>query len=792
MPAPQQQVGKHGARLGEWVLERVIGTPGEQGEVWQAHAVGYTAIKFAIKIGRIPIRTDADPAYREFVEEFDALASLRHPNIVRVYHRGTYQRRSLRFPYYVMEYLLDDVSPFQVALEKTAYGKRVALCLQALLDTSSALCHVHDNGRFHGDIKESNILVATNADGVPSIKLIDFGFSRMQKTVDKTGGARAGRGPKKPSSKPRSYDAATAAHADIYQLALVIQRALDTEAKDEPRHDAANNWPIDQADYSRTYDLLSSWSSTAANSAPERLDEIGRFREQISAIRARWSITNLVPDVKGAVRHFSLPELATAAHISRAFEAIRLPPRQLILYTRRIKELITTPEFGALRYTRQLGFTHLVYPGAQGTRFEHCLGVYGLACRFLVRMVGHTVFRKTCPDTQDLLKFLVAALLHDVGHFPFAHQLEEISRHDFSEVAWHKVQNLIGPDHDSHRVKGEILIRRRLGPKLKTFFSMAQRDINEIADLALSKEEQMETRSDALRLLHSLIDGPIDLDKLDYVERDAHHCGVPYGNYLDIDRLLETMRIVEDKASSLPVLAFDWRAVGSLEQLATARHEMYANVYWHRAVRSATTMFKHAFFLLQQRVATRERLESFFFGSGSDDGVLATILKAKEVRRPKLGDQDGKALVRLLTAVSGRDRNLYKEVWQSRRDKEKIERCGLTRFQQRQAAKNIFHYLEKKGFLAKGAEILGEHNVLLDCHRDDPANFELINIRNHLGQLKTLGEMAPSVTRLRENFEIQACHLRVFINVDALRPDYQSKNGRVYVGKAVGSLLGAS
>src|ERR1019366_2762280 len=103
--------------------------------------------------------------------------------------------------------------------------------------------------------------------------------------------------------------------------------------------------------------------------------------------------------------------------------------------------------------------------------------------------------------------------------------------------------------------------------------------------------------------LRTLIDGPTDLDKIDYIERDAHHCGVPYGFFIDVARLNETMRILDDKQKiGSMVLVFDVRAVGSLEQFATARHQLYANVYWHRAVRSATVMFKHAFYLFQQLV----------------------------------------------------------------------------------------------------------------------------------------------------------------------------------------------
>src|SRR5205807_2941329 len=107
--------------------------------------------------------------------------------------------------------------------------------------------------------------------------------------------------------------------------------------------------------------------------------------------------------------------------------------------------------------------------------------------------------------------------------------------------------------------------------------------------------------------------------------RDANHCGVPYGSYVDVERIFETMRIAKDKESGFASLAFDERGVGPLEQLAVARHQLYANVYWHRAVRAATAMFKHLFFLLQQLVPNSAKLEDLFYSAGSDDRLLRKI-----------------------------------------------------------------------------------------------------------------------------------------------------------------------
>jgi HD superfamily phosphohydrolase/serine/threonine protein kinase len=780
---------RHSIVAGIWKLEKPIGTPGEQGEVWIAHSQGYSNLKFAIKIGRLPIQGSENPAYKRFVAEFDALASLSHPNIVKVYHRGIHTIGKRKYPFYVMEYLGVHVSPFDKALKMVPAGRKVSLCLRAFLDTATALEHVHAKKRVHGDIKGSNILVAESESTIARIKLIDFGFSLMLKKVRE---GLAGQGPMKDSSKRRAESAASRMHYDIWQLAHTIRRALDdiSETSEPRREDRWNNWPIDYADYDLVYALLEDWSSIKLGSAPERKEAIYIFRRQIRNLRQKLDIDELTPDVKGAIRYFALPELATAAHIQPAFEAIRIPPRQLVLYTQRIKELITVPEMGTLRYTRQLGLTHLVYPGAQGTRFEHSLGVYGLACRFVTRMIGHAAFRKACTDQKDVLKLLIASLLHDVGHFPLAHQLEEFSSRDFDREEWCKVQNLIGEEHDSHRRHALSVFTNAGGiaKRLKELFDFDDSDTEDVRSIAFRKRRQLTSVRPAIGFLHSLLDGPIDLDKIDYVERDAHHCGVPYGHYLDVDRLLETMRVIEERDVSGPILAFDWRAVGSLEQLATARHQMYANVFWHRAVRSATTMFKHAFQLFQ-KLLSKKRLEELFFGAGSDDGLLAAMRTSKE-----LGQANGKeadTIRELLEAASGRTRFLYKELIDRNHTRRRLERYGNDFQQQRATAQRILRVLRTRRFLSPEAERLGANNILIDCYADSSPDFDAIKIINSRGNVENLGDrFAPSVRRLKENFQNQACRIRVFINIKVLKEEFHDKGARAEVGKAVMDSLG--
>jgi HD superfamily phosphohydrolase len=557
--------------------------------------------------------------------------------------------------------------------------------------------------------------------------------------------------------------------------------------------DAQFSWPIDYAVFPKLMDLVDRWASEDSGSEPESrsaadfFDEFGKLTRDY----------DLGPEVRGAAKYLSIPEIATAAQLLKPFEALRLPPRQQVLYTEPIKKLITSSEFGALRYVRQLGFTHLVYPGAQGTRFEHSLGVYDLACHVVVRMSGREAFRSVCDDPRDIVKFIVAALLHDVGHFPFAHQLEEFRETDFDQQDRDRVRTLLG----GHVNRGRQAIRGLEG-LLHKLFNFTKEDIEEIVWLALGDEEKKpnedgsgKPRTKSLLFLRTLIDGPTDLDKMDYIERDAHHCGVPYGFFIDVARINETMRILDGtKNIGKSALGFDVRAVGSLEQFATARHQLYANVYWHRAVRSATVMFKHAFYLFQQLIGNREDLEDLFYKTASDDCLLYRMTQLTEKRLEEADQKPedktkASAVLALLGAVSGnKKRVLYKAVLEIDRVSHDSDKpFGQQHYpSQRWKAKEIFEQLKRSGFLAEEASSVGEHNVLVDCHTDPfPVFGKIPIIRGDSDDSKDLSEFAPTVEQLEKSFTRQACKIRVFVNPEALKPGYRSKAGRADVRKFI-------
>jgi uncharacterized protein len=268
-------------------------------------------------------------------------------------------------------------------------------------------------------------------------------------------------------------------------------------------------------------------------------------------------------------------------------------------------ELIDTPAFQRLRYVRQLGLAFLVYPGATHSRFEHALGTYHLARRTLTLFEEHPDFADVGRDECRLIR--VAALLHDIGHYPFSHALEEIGALHHEEVA----RPLI--------CTGEVaaVLRRELGADAPERI------------VALIRGESGSS-------LQGLISGSIDLDKLDYLRRDAFMCGVSYGE-IDVDRLINALTIVRDPETDALAVGMVEKGLSALESLLFAKYQMYRNVYWHHAVRSATAMYKR----LVADALDAGTLDAQTLAAFTDEGLLhdlgqrapSPMLKALRERR---------------------------------------------------------------------------------------------------------------------------------------------------------------
>ncbi|MCL4108514.1 UNVERIFIED_CONTAM: hypothetical protein GTU68_046795 [Idotea baltica] len=288
----------------------------------------------------------------------------------------------------------------------------------------------------------------------------------------------------------------------------------------------------------------------------------------------------------------SIPEIAGN---DRSIGVIRVPVEQDIPLTRRVRAIIDTAGFQRLRQITQLALASRVYPGAIHSRFEHALGVYHNAICYL-RQLGLDPRFAATVDPHQAEVLIAASLLHDIGHWPFCHPIEDLALPDV-------------PEHEDY-ARQYLQPGGELAQVLRDHWNI---DPDEIIQVLVGKSDHP-----ALSLRQSILSGPIDIDKMDYLNRDSQHCGVPYGRNFDRARLIGSL-IVNEGGDGL---ALTTKGKTAAEMMVFARYVMFSEVYWHHAVRAATTMFTRAFYELHFELDLNELFQQ------NEPEMIATLRKA--------------------------------------------------------------------------------------------------------------------------------------------------------------------
>ncbi|MFT4038881.1 MAG: HD domain-containing protein, partial [Thermomicrobiales bacterium] len=234
--------------------------------------------------------------------------------------------------------------------------------------------------------------------------------------------------------------------------------------------------------------------------------------------------------------------------------------------------ILSTPTFARLERIQQLGFVSRIWPSARHTRFEHSLGVLHLT-RLAVAHLRATPTGASITD-DDARVCVAAALLHDIGHYPFSHAIEEL-----------------GPPILPHEEIGRpIILGDEIAPILREAWGI------DPARVAAFVAPQEAPRPATDRLLTGLLSGALDMDKLDYLPRDARACNVPYGG-VDTTRLISALAVAPVGAVPAllePRIAVGEKGISALHSLINARQEMFDNVYWHHTNRACISMLLRA------------------------------------------------------------------------------------------------------------------------------------------------------------------------------------------------------
>ena len=272
---------------------------------------------------------------------------------------------------------------------------------------------------------------------------------------------------------------------------------------------------------------------------------------------------------------------------------VRDPIHDYIDLTSLETKLVDTPSYQRLRWIRQLGPTNLVYPGANHTRHEHCMGT----CHVVGRMADSVGL-----DSEERQLASAAGLLHDLGHSPFSHLGDEI---DGLEDHVDRTTTLVSKNEISDVLSEEGI------------------DSNEINQIITGNHD-----------LGSLVSSDLDGDRLDYLVRDAHYTGVSTG--VDMGRLIATMTITNGN------LAVRHGGLPAVEALLTARSTMYPTVYFHPFVRGAEMMLARA---ANSAIKSNE-FTSEEFANFTDHEFLSELDNAKGLPQRIVNDFENRRIVK--------------------------------------------------------------------------------------------------------------------------------------------------
>lgn len=298
--------------------------------------------------------------------------------------------------------------------------------------------------------------------------------------------------------------------------------------------------------------------------------------------RGRWNLEDKVP------------ELATYSK-----DIVRVVPGYNTVLTPRLRSVIEHPLVARLKYVTQLGLVSLVYPTADHSRYDHSLGSYTYTTYYVKSLfndLGSPVFRNLVGE-EDVNGALLAALLHDLGQYPLAHDLEEVHEGIFKHgpIGMSLLEDTTRDEHG--RTLLEVIEDSEFGwgvPKdvLERIIGAHTKNL-----LPVGKGKKLETELKT-DVLAAIVDGPVDADKADYIIRDSGRCELPYGSQLDMERFLRvlTVAIIPEEADPVRrvTLGVYDKGVASAHAFGFARHLLFSTVYWHHTSRIAKAMLQYA------------------------------------------------------------------------------------------------------------------------------------------------------------------------------------------------------
>jgi HD superfamily phosphohydrolase len=503
-----------------------------------------------------------------------------HPNIVEIYQHGSVQASTGEHHYYVMQFVPGAKDAKEYFSDEP---KNVANIVYVLSQILAGLVHLHKLDVLHGDIKLENVLVGDDGRAVIS----DLGsarhlkegpletilvFTREYAHPELQAIATADSDPNRARTKKLQRGTLRVAF-DLYALGMNILRLL--RMYDEPGKPKIDG-------YIRKYLRLMGCRLLDGRNSDKQL-ALGLPYTAFEEIKYS-AIAEAALDLRKLTGEYSLASAIGELdyHAAQTIQTSSLSKTPL---TNRISKIISQPLMRRLAGVPQLGIISLVYPTATHSRLEHVLGTFTNVVRYCDALYNdplNPLFKQIISET-DIKALLLAALFHDLGQFPLAHDLEEAAPKlfDHEEIS-------IGLLDGSIQAPAIAQLRNLIHTEWAV-------DPARVAKI-IRTDPTDDSAPIVDRILSTILSGPIDADKLDYLVRDSGNLNVPFGRVIDYERLLQCLTVVYKAQANKLYAALGIHEKGKIpaESVAFARYAMFGAVYWHHTSRGAKAMLHRA------------------------------------------------------------------------------------------------------------------------------------------------------------------------------------------------------
>ena len=638
------------------------------------------------RVIKIPRPKDDPSIFNFFENEIFILKNIYHENIIHILDSGSVKIKNFnKYPYMILQFIRDP-NPLDKYLKNEYIDKNkpfkevIKVVADKLFSVAKAILYLHEHpkiipdprvldviyGILHFDIKPDNILV----DKEENVYLIDFGISKEKSNDEK--------------KVEMTFSPAFAHPNFISHLArnTSFNRAI-TKPVFSPKDDFKFFYDI--YNFGRTilnllYIINKKFPSLTSYSynfiylhlmACRMLD--GKNNQRIYStdsefLKEDWRELKADEYKMIKYKHFKdivkdLESLLISEGLFKYIPEINnYYPKRIHLgeegsapFSERIKKIIEHPLFTRLKRIKQLPFMNTIYPSANHSRFEHSLGVLNNCINYIQSLYNdnyNPLFKQLCTE-NNLKALLLASLLHDLGHFPLAHYIEEVFpeiKHERFTIEYLENDTIINSDGFT------------LKQLIENDWDIDISDIKLIIDLPKNNEDLV------LYMLHSILDGPVDVDKLDWLRRDSYKCYLKYGEIIDYERLIRNLTIViyEKERKYQFALGIYEKGQIAAESLAFARYCLYQALYFHHTARAVRVMLRETLLATPQKTFTQITIDSRKIKSELNfPYILIEFLKTKPIcNRDDILDlifnnsQDyGRELIKMI-----KSRNYYKRI----------------------------------------------------------------------------------------------------------------------------------